>query len=93
MTVADISSRSQKVILYHGSKSGIRGPVAPISREHCDFGKGFYLGESLFQSASFVSSNKDSSIYIFKYKGDKICFHTEFEVIIYIQSDKVKQIM
>lgn len=32
------------VTLYHGSKSGIRGDIAPISRERCDFGKGFYMG-------------------------------------------------
>ena len=32
------------ITLYHGSKSGIRGVIAPASRERCDFGKGFYMG-------------------------------------------------
>ena len=35
---------SGKIILYHGSKSGINGPIAPISTDRCDFGKGFYMG-------------------------------------------------
>ena len=41
---ADISESSKRMILFHGSKSGIKGPIAPISRERCDFGKGFYMG-------------------------------------------------
>lgn len=38
------NSDNRNVTLYHGSKSGIRGAIAPISRESCDFGKGFYMG-------------------------------------------------
>ena len=30
------------MILYHGSKSGIKGDIAPKSRDACDFGQGFY---------------------------------------------------
>ena len=33
-----------EILLYHGSKSGIEGKIAPISRERCDFGRGFYMG-------------------------------------------------
>ena len=33
-----------RILLYHGSKSGIIGDIAPKSREMCDFGKGFYMG-------------------------------------------------
>ena len=32
------------VVLYHGSKNGLAGNIRPISRELCDFGKGFYMG-------------------------------------------------
>ena len=32
-----------QIILYHGSKSGIKGEIKPISRELCDFGSGFYI--------------------------------------------------
>ena len=31
--------------LYHGSKSGIDGAIAPMSRERCDFGKELKLGK------------------------------------------------
>lgn len=30
---------NEKLILYHGSKKGITGDIAPISRAECDFGK------------------------------------------------------
>ena len=33
-----------RVLLYHGSKSGIEGKIEPKSRSQCDFGKGFYMG-------------------------------------------------
>lgn len=32
---------TDRVLLYHGSKSGIEGPIEPKSRKQCDFGKGF----------------------------------------------------
>ena len=44
--------------LYHGSKSGIIGNVAPISRSNCDFGKAFYMGDSEKQAFSFVCFDK-----------------------------------
>lgn len=57
------------VIIFHGSKDGIDGDVKlDKSRENNDFGQGFYLGESLEQSMSFVSRFKRSSAYIFKFK-------------------------
>lgn len=37
------------MILYHGSKSGIKGDIAPNSRDACDFGQGFYMGDLLDQ--------------------------------------------
>ena len=32
-----------RVLLYHGSKSGIEGVIEPKSRKQCDFGKGFFV--------------------------------------------------
>ena len=32
---------SEIMTLYHGSKSGIRGAIAPLSRKQCDFERGF----------------------------------------------------
>ena len=52
------------MILYHGSKSGIKGSIRPdASRETCDFGKGFYLGDKKEQPISLVSSYEDSILY------------------------------
>ena len=32
--------------LYHGSKSGIKGDIqCNLSRDKCDFGPGFYMGD------------------------------------------------
>lgn len=33
-----IITSNEAVILYHGSKSGLHGPIAPSSRDLCDFG-------------------------------------------------------
>ena len=61
---ANISGRSKGVVLYHGSKSGIKGPIAPISREHCDFGKGFYMGTEPYQPLTLISDFEQSKFYI-----------------------------
>lgn len=38
-----IITSNEKIILFHGSKSGIEGMIAPNSRDKCDFCKGFEL--------------------------------------------------
>lgn len=60
------------IILYHGSKGGIKGNIKPISREFCDFGKGFYLGESKEQAMSIVSEHLNSKLYKIKLKLSEI---------------------
>lgn len=52
------------LILYHGSRGGISGSIKPISRERCDFGKGFYMGTNPEQTISLVSG--DPSPYFYK---------------------------
>ena len=48
-----------RIILFHGAKNTIEGDVSiEKSRGTNDFGKGFYCGESLEQSAMFVSGYK-----------------------------------
>lgn len=42
--VSDVEPHPESLILYHGSKSGIKGPIAPISRDRCDFGKEYING-------------------------------------------------
>ena len=56
------------IILFHGAKTNIEGSIdLEKSKSRNDFGKGFYCGESLEQSAMFVSGYNDSSLYIAKF--------------------------
>lgn len=53
------------VILFHGSKTGIEGSLSvEKSKKANDFGPGFYCGQSLEQSAMFVSNYPESTLYI-----------------------------
>ena len=52
-----------KLILYHGSKKGITGDVAPISREECDFGRGFYMGTSALQPLTLICNEDKPKFY------------------------------
>lgn len=53
-----------RVVLYHGSKSGLVGDIAPISREKCDFGKGFYMGTTPEQPLTLICDFDESKFYI-----------------------------
>ncbi len=61
---ASCGSGSERMILYHGSKSGLKGPIAPISRERCDFGKGFYMGTEPYQPLTLISDFEESKFYV-----------------------------
>lgn len=52
-----------KLILYHGSKNGIVGDIAPISRSECDFGRGFYMGTSTLQPLTLVCAEDKPKFY------------------------------
>lgn len=54
---------NETITLYHGSKSGIRGPIAPVSRERCDFGKGFYMGTDRMQPLTLICNYPNARIY------------------------------
>ena len=43
-----------RVLLYYGSKSGLVGDIAPVSREKCDFGKDFYMGTNIEQPLTLI---------------------------------------
>ena len=53
-----------RILLYHGSKSGIVGDIAPKSREMCDFGKGFYMGTDPGQPLTLICDFEKSKFYI-----------------------------
>ena len=57
------ANEGNKLVLYHGSKKGITGDIAPISREECDFGKGFYMGTSTLQSLTLVCNEDKPKFY------------------------------
>ena len=52
-----------KLVLYHGSKKGISGDIAPISRNECDFGKGFYMGTTTLQPLTLVCNEDKPKLY------------------------------
>lgn len=54
---------SKTITLYHGSKSGIHGAIAPMSRKHCDFGKGFYMGTEQEQPLTLICNYPNATIY------------------------------
>jgi len=49
--------------LYHGSKSGIVGAIAPTSRDCCDFGRGFYLGSEPTQPLTLICTKAHPRFY------------------------------
>ena len=73
--------RKDNAVLFHGAKTDIRGVVSlASSSDDNNFGKGFYLGESLQQSASFVCNYPDSSVYIAELKLEHDLKLVEFDV-------------
>ena len=64
---------NNSIILFHGAKTIIEGQLSTNkSKSTNDFGKGFYCGESLEQSAMFVANYPDSSLYILEFEKAKL---------------------
>lgn len=61
-----IITSDEIVTLYHGSKSGIVGDIAPSSRKHCDFGKGFYMGTDPAQPLTLICNYPNAKLYTLK---------------------------
>ncbi len=61
---AGVNLEDGRILLYHGSKSGIVGDIAPKSREMCDFGKGFYMGTEPGQPLTLICDFDKSKFYI-----------------------------
>lgn len=55
---------SNRILLYHASKSGIEGTIEPKSRKQCDFGKGFYMGTDPSQTLTLICDYEKSKFYI-----------------------------
>ena len=63
---------TDRVLLYHGSKSGIEGPIEPKSRKQCDFGKGFYMGTDPGQALTLICDYEKSKFYIVSVSVDEL---------------------
>ncbi len=85
-----IISMSGTITLYHGSKSGIRGAIAPISRERCDFGKGFYMGANRTQPLTLICNYPNAKIYTLSVELSDLKILDEQE-LTEIDRDKLKQ--
>ena len=60
-----LKESSKEKVLFHGSKFGLTQITEEGSRGNCDFGNGFYLGETYDQALSFVCEYEKSSVYSF----------------------------
>ncbi len=63
---------SKRILLYHGSKSGIDGTIEPKSRKQCDFGKGFYMGTDPSQALTLICDYEKSKFYIVSVSTDNL---------------------
>lgn len=67
-----IKLKADRVLLYHGSKSGIEGSIEPKSRKQCDFGKGFYMGTDPGQALTLICDYEKSKFYIVSVSMDNL---------------------
>ena len=74
--IADASNSinldNSRILLYHGSKSGIEGNIAPLSRKQCDFGRGFYMGTEPAQALTLICDYEKSKFYIISICADEL---------------------
>lgn len=62
--VEQLQLSDDRIVLYHGSKSGIEGQIAPVSRKKCDFGAGFYMGTEPMQPLTLICDYEKSKFYV-----------------------------
>lgn len=57
--------------LYHGSKSGIKGDIqCNLSRDKCDFGPGFYMGDKPEQPMGLIAGWETHRFYEMEFDGN-----------------------
>ncbi len=62
----ELAKEANGIVLFHGSKNGSLSEVTVTgSRNNCDFGNGFYLGQTYNQALSFVCDYDKSAVYSF----------------------------
>ena len=65
-------SDDSRQVLYHASRFGISGEIQPISRERCDFGKGFYMGTDPIQPLALVCNEKNPVFYTLDFDTENL---------------------
>lgn len=74
-------SGKNEIILFHGAKTNIEGKISVSkSKDDNDFGKGFYCGQTLEQSAMFVANYPKSSLYILSFNENRDLKNFKFNV-------------
>ncbi len=68
----NLSLNKNRMVLFHGSKSGIEGKIRPISRKYCDFGQGFYMGTEPSQALTLICDYDKSKFYIVSICTDEL---------------------
>lgn len=61
--------------LYHGSKLGLTGPIAPVSRDVCDFGRGFYMGTEKTQPLTLICHGESPKFYEIDFDTEGLRIH------------------
>ena len=64
---------TNNITFYHGSKSGIVGEIKPVSRELCDFGKGFYMGTEEIQPLTLICNFPKAVLYTVNFNLIDLC--------------------
>ena len=70
--VEQLNLSENRIVLFHGSKSGIKGKISPISRTKCDFGKGFYMGTGPIQPLTLICDYEKAKFYIVSISLDSL---------------------
>lgn len=65
-------SDENRQVLYHASRFGITGDIQPISRERCDFGRGFYMGTDPIQPLTLVCNERNPIFYTLEFNMDNL---------------------
>ena len=71
-TSNSIDLEKGRILLYHGSKSGIKGDIVPKSRKQCDFGAGFYMGTDPSQALTLICDYESARFYIVSIAMDEL---------------------
>ena len=91
--VAALNIPADRMVLYHGSKSGIVGEIKPQSRSQCDFGKGFYMGSIPEQPLTLICNFIDSKFYVVSFPkktNNTMTFNDDLEWAMFIAFNRGK---